>query len=886
MFTLKDYQTRTLEALEKYLSSARVIGPKDAFERFVNANPTDTNPQRYRHRWNLTDVPYVCLRLPTGGGKTLLASHCVKIAGSTFMEQDYPTVLWLVPTNTIRQQTVEALKNNAHTYRETLDTSFGVDRVAVFDISELANIRPKDFQDKACIIVGTMQTLRVADTNKEARKVYGHNENFEPHFSVLPNTAPGLDRDENGHALFSFVNILHQLKPLVIVDEAHKAVSDLSGEMMQRINPSCVIELTATPVESNVLYRVLASELKNEEMVKLPFMLTVHQDWEQAINGAVQTRRQLAELAPHDTANYIRPIVLIQAEKKNQERTVEVVKAHLIDNEGVPESEIVIATGEQRELDGVNLFDKTCKVNFIITIEALKEGWDCSFAYVFCSVANIRSATDVEQLLGRVMRMPYAKRRAIPELNNAYAHVISQSFNDAAQGMHSRLLNMGFHEEEAAANIQEMLKLPLADIDYSKFPLMKTMGATPSGVPPLSMTLPKAPDLTSLAEEARQFVSLSNNEDGTIQVICTDIIPEDIEAAIIAANPKQEEIIRARVAVHRASVRAIQPPSPSQKGKRFYVPQLMLELWGSLEQPEQETILHAVDWSPLKFSARMEAGEFDYDETARTFRFDLEGEQMKYELADAQVQLSFLSAPTAITEQDLAQWLDGQCHRPDVRQVDMLEFCRRCVKSLLDRNDIPLPILWRARYALAAAVKAKLVRLREKSLKEGLQLLLFGPEAKVQTSFEYSHTFPPSGYAEGIPACNSSYRFKKHFYPEIRDLKPRGEEYECAVALDVMPEVKWWVRNVDRQYGSFWLPTSKDKFYPDFVAHLSDKRTLVVEYKGEHLASADDAQEKQNIGTLWADKSGGKTLFLMATKKDGQGRDVHRQILDTIKNIL
>ena len=231
MFTLKDYQTRTLEALEKYLSSARIIGPKDAFERFVKDNRTDTNPQVYQHRWSLTDVPYVCLRLPTGGGKTLLASHCVKIAGSTFMEQDYPTVLWLVPTNTIRLQTREALENNAHPYREALNSTFGMNRVAVFDVSDIANIRPKDFQDKVCIIIGTMQTLRVAETNKEVRKVYGHNENFEPHFSALPNTAPGLDRDESGQVLFSFVNILHQLKPLVIVDEAHKAISDLSGEM-------------------------------------------------------------------------------------------------------------------------------------------------------------------------------------------------------------------------------------------------------------------------------------------------------------------------------------------------------------------------------------------------------------------------------------------------------------------------------------------------------------------------------------------------------------------------------------------------------------------------------------------------------------------------------
>lgn len=877
MFTLKEYQKRTLEALDQYLTSARVIGPKDAFERFVKANPTDTRPQRYAHRWDsLKDVPYVCLRLPTGGGKTLLAAHSVKIAGTTYMEQDLPTVLWLVPTNTIRQQAVEALKDKNHHYCEALTTAFGIDRVAVYDISELANIRPKDFQEKVCVIVGTMQTLRVAESNKEVRKVYGHNENFEPHFSALPNIAPGLDRDENGQVLFSFVNILHQLKPLVIVDEAHKAVSDLSGEMMRRINPACVIELTATPVESNVLFRVFASELKAEEMVKLPFMLTVHQSWEQAINGAVQTRRKLAELAPGDTENYIRPIVLIQAEKSNQERTVDVVKTHLMDNEGVAEDEIVIATGDQRGLDGVDLFNKRCKVNFVITIEALKEGWDCSFAYVFCSVANIRSATDVEQLLGRVMRMPYAKRRAIPELNNAYAHVISPSFHDAAEGMYSKLLSMGFDEQEAADNVQEV-EVPLP-IDLTGLPLLRAGGAVPVAPPPLTITLPKAPNLDAVAEEARQYVSWTPNADGTVNVVCTGMVPEAVEVAIIAVAPKLEDDIRRKVAVHRARVRATLPPSPSQQGKRFAVPQLMLEFGGSLELPEHETILFVTDWTPLKFPVVMEPGEFDYDETARTFRFDLDGEKMRFELADAQVQLSLLATATEWTELELTRWLDRQCQRPDVRQMDMLEFCRRCVKSLLSRNTIPLPTLCRAKYGLAAVLKAKLIRLREKGLKDGYQHMLFAPDAKVQTSFDYSHAFPAMGYAEGIPACNSAYRFKKHFYPQVRDLKTQGEEYECAVALDITPQVEWWVRNVDRQKGSFWLPTSRDKFYPDFVAKLSDGRILVVEYKGAHLAGADDAQEKQNIGALWETKSGGKALFLMALKVDDQGRDVARQI--------
>lgn len=103
--------------------------------------------------------------------------------------------------------------------------------------------------------------------------------------------------------------------------------------------------------------------------------------------------------------------------------TVEALKTHLVEVEQIAPERIAVATGDQRELDGINLFDPKCPIEYVITVEALKEGWDCSFAYVFCSVQNIGSATDAEQLLGRVLRMPYARRRKADALNRAYAHV-------------------------------------------------------------------------------------------------------------------------------------------------------------------------------------------------------------------------------------------------------------------------------------------------------------------------------------------------------------------------------------------------------------------------------------------------------------------------------
>ena len=142
MFELKEYQKETLGVLREYLEEAAVRGPKAAFGKVAARHPSDVRPSVYHARWDMEDVPYVCLRLPTGGGKTLLAAHSVGVAAGTYLHREHPFVLWLVPTNTIRKQTVEALQNVSHPYREALDAEFGLQGVRVFDIEDINNIRP------------------------------------------------------------------------------------------------------------------------------------------------------------------------------------------------------------------------------------------------------------------------------------------------------------------------------------------------------------------------------------------------------------------------------------------------------------------------------------------------------------------------------------------------------------------------------------------------------------------------------------------------------------------------------------------------------------------------------------------------------------------------
>jgi type III restriction enzyme len=260
LFALKKYQTETLAVERAYLEAARIVGAKPAFDDMDKAGVRE--PRAYRPLEGLETVPYVCLRLPTGGGKTLLSAHTVKIAADAYLEREFPLVLWLVPTNTIRAQTLETLKKPSNPNYETLRAAFD-GRFRVFDIADFVQITPADLQTHACVIVGTMQTLRV--TNTDGRKVYAHNENLEPHFSAVPANTAGTERiedgDNKGQIKFSFRNLLALHRPLVIVDEAHNNTSTLSYEVLQRVNAACVVEFTATPAsDSNVLHNVSATE--------------------------------------------------------------------------------------------------------------------------------------------------------------------------------------------------------------------------------------------------------------------------------------------------------------------------------------------------------------------------------------------------------------------------------------------------------------------------------------------------------------------------------------------------------------------------------------------------------------------------------------------------
>lgn len=885
---LKEYQNDALAALDAFLVAARGQRTADAMQAtFAGARRAalgDSAPTLPYHPFTAEapEIPIACLRVPTGGGKTLMAAHAIERAARLYVGTNTPLALWLVPSNAIRTQTLDALKTPGHPYREALLGYWPDDRLTVIDIADCEQLRAQDMGGRAIVVVATLQTLRVENTT--GREVYSYKESFEPHFAGAPDAAffervgerdleaqPYLGRADLGKIKRSFANLLAWRRPIVIMDEAHNAQSKLSLEVLKRIRPACVIEWTATPAtDQNLLYHVSAQELKDAHMIKLPIVLAPHPNWQESVRDAVLTRDVLARDAAAEP-DYVRPIVLFQADQRDSEATVEVVKAFLCDTLHIEGRRIAIATGNQRELDGVNLFDRACPVDFVITVEALKEGWDCSFAYVFCTVQNIRSAKDMEQLLGRVLRMPYAKRRVSEKLNRAYAHVCGAGTAQVANQLADRLVTMGFEEMEVAQFVQPSLDADLfAERSPTSAPVESMFDM------PLAVAHAVAGALPTQIKVAEV--------DGAGQLTVSGLIDAEAMAQVVAAVPKREREQLGRE-LERHQTRALMAISASERGELFApIPQLAVPLQGRLTLYEPELLAEFADFSLAGLSA--ELPDFQRQETIRPYLIDVERGHMQVREDEAQYDLGLDTGTEGIRRENVLRVLDRRLRRDDTLQPDMIAWLGRMLDGLATRG-FELTYLARHLNDLADAAATRLAKLLKGEKRVAFQQSLLTGARQVGIDQRIQFHFDPQVYpARWLYSATARYRFRKHYYPLPGELKDdiTAEETVCAIELDRLDEVKRWVRNLERQpEASFWLPTSTDRFYPDFVAELNDGRLFAMEYKGGDRYSNDDSKEKRDIGGVWAAASKGRCVFVMVTDAATAGVSMQAQLRQALQ---
>lgn len=465
-------QEKVLDVLDEYLNKLRAQDAKAEKIRAANESQPDPDlklpmPDFPRFAWeemqkaNLlplsrwhvpysprkdgmgNTVPSVCLKIPTGGGKTLLAAHSVSHIMGRYLRRNHGFVLWIVPNEAIYSQTKKQLTNREHPFRQTLDRA-AAGRVKILEKDDPLNIL--DVESHLCVMLlmlqsanrQTKETLKFFRDRGNVHGFFPVADDIQSHFELLGrvrNLDCYGDRDNlGGIAKESLGNVMRVLRPLVVLDEGHKAYTASAMETLFGFNPCFVLELSATPKENaNWLVDVRGSDLQTAQMIKLPINVTVKagDDWKLCLRESVDQLNLLQKHATELQANtlrYIRPILLVQVERTGREQREknlihsEDLREYLF-NLGFEQSAIAVKTSHTNELndpENIDLLNPACAVRVIITKQALQEGWDCPFAYVLCSLAASHSKNAMTQLVGRILRQPETKYTSDALLNESY----------------------------------------------------------------------------------------------------------------------------------------------------------------------------------------------------------------------------------------------------------------------------------------------------------------------------------------------------------------------------------------------------------------------------------------------------------------------------------
>lgn len=856
---LKKYQKRVISDLTDYLHHLKDQQTlSKAFAAYWESRQIPVGRDGISAYQNTIDgVPNVCYKVPTGGGKTFLACASAKPIFDALARTRNKAVVWLVPSESILTQTLAALKNPSHPYRQRLNADF-TGRVEVYSKDELLagqNFSPTAVAEQLSVMVLSYDSFRAR--NKDGRKAYQANGNLA-HFATAYGEPEQPIENADETALFQVIN---QLNPVVIVDESHHATSSLSQEMLVNFNPAFILDLTATPKkQANVISYVDALALKNENMVKLPVIAYNRKQQSDVITDAIDLRNSLEVAATAQFENggkYIRPIVLFQAQPKTSEDTTsfEKLRDKLVVS-GIPENQIAIKTASKNELKDVDLLSQECEIRFIITVNALKEGWDCPFAYVLASLANKTSQVDVEQILGRVLRQPNATRQNNQLLNMSYVLTSSNDFNSTLNQIIAGLNSAGFSKRDFRASDQTTLDLteqPAQTAVQGELSVLSSTDVKDSSEEFLDFDastiaenlnqretvasvngVPTSSGLATMLEEATLHAESYEQQAQEVASMGDIFVPADLEDAVntYAMNPDFVD----EMAEFRLPQFVIQTPSSglfsiSDIGRDLLSHAALAEGFKLLNQNTQLD-LSGADEQMYKIDVNSNS---DIPKAFRMSKLDqrfmrehfsqLSEESQKRNASDAIYER--LKPINAIHDSDLRKYIG--------RVVDGFG-----ADEMLIFQEHP--------NVVAEKIKQKILGLLEEHKFKKFEQDIETRRIDVQPTFEFAKVIQP------IQACSILGGSLYEAEDSMNSL-----EMELAGRLTSMGNISWWHRNIERKGFCINGPFNH---YPDFVLKTANGNIVVLEPKGEQLKN-DDSRRKLKLGRKWADLAGSKYRYYM-----------------------
>lgn len=871
---LKNYQQKILNDLERFLEiSQETRSICDAYNKFWQTNNPPFTPfpgtpiEPYKD--NVPGAPHLCIKVPTGGGKTFIASAALKTIFDAFSLLSKRFVVWLVPSNAILEQTLRNLRNKQHPYRQRIDTDFQ-NRVEVFNKEQALmgqGFSLATVNENLCILVMSYDSFRTSD--KEKRRVNNDN-------GYLQTFLPLLGFDSSEAAEISLSAVIQALHPVIIVDESHNATSKLSEDMIKDMHPSFVLDLTATPRKnSNILCFTDALELKKNNMVKLPVIVYNHHKKEQVIDSALHLQRELERTARKYTDRYIRPIVLFQAESKNGDAdraTFDKIKQNLLDLH-IPEEQIKIKTAEINEIKDIDLMAKDCPVRYIITINALKEGWDCPFAYILASLADRSSAVDVEQIVGRVLRLPETRQNPDAALNMSYVLTASARFQETLNNVVKGLNRAGFSEDDYRS-IDEAAQETQYDPDENFM------------VGP-ELFVETKPQPVSKPSDDIDKSAISFNPDEPLDAPSAN---EDV-LSILQTGEQEAAALQQQIERQEQTGETNVPNELKNNMKRGLIKSQFAESAAGIELP----------MFYLKLSDQTNI--FDTKEVLLKKEHLLEN----FKLEQQDTNISFAAAPTSMYRVDIDT--DSDDHTPRYFKIDNPQQ-REYIMNYLRSSETPEQKIHKCA-SLVARTMGKMSPLAEPKIIEYVQRILRPMSEELLNDFvahmnEYSETIKEKILAleekhmadifsmwldAGKIIVKPTYKLPQTITikEKIGALPCSLYSYEEAVndfELEVINDVanlknvvEWWTRNVEKR--GFYI-NGFINHYPDFIIKTRSGKIILLETKGDYI----DAEEKIKLGNLWASSCGTNyKYFLVYDKRVVEGAKTKTKFLETLSQM-
>lgn len=852
---LKQYQKEVIADLDAYIEYAEKYNRLDtAFHKFWEDKGVSISSydNYYLHPYDnsITGVPHITVKVPTAGGKTFIACNALNTI-FRHMPADKPKVVtWFVPSDTILKQTYKNLNDPSHPYRQKIDSHFG-NAVCVVD-KEAAlfghGIGPTEIREQLTIFVLSVQSF--AANNKDGRRVYRENGSLTEYPQLYDSMTKRVEgADETG-----FIQVLSYLNPVVIIDESHNFEANLRVDMLKAINPCFILDLTATPrKKSNIISFVDAIKLKRANMVKLPVIVYNHRSTNDVISSAIQMQRSLEQKAvamEAEGGRYIRPIVLFQAQPKTDDDniTFDKIKNKLVEI-GIPEDQIKIKTANKDEIKNTNLMSRDCPVRYIITVNALKEGWDCPFAYILASLANKTSRVDVEQILGRVLRLPYTTKHKEELLDLSYVFTSSNDFRSTVENVIEGLNRAGFSKKdyrvaevpaEPASVPTELPSRSLFDNDDADMPAIAPTDDIDEQINPETIKTTIATPATNTGTVELEAFARQENENynqQAAQQTDNNDIPNDIKGMI---NTYPIKDVFADSAKELALPHFVKKINANLIFADEYVP---LDKTMLAEGFDLDKCDHNIDFTPAKSEAvRVDLEKSSGEEYAVTRR-NLNANQLSF------IKRHFTTLSPESKQRQLAEMLAKSIRFDEISEPQVARYIKKAIEGAdTEQLEVLYSNDWQTRNTIRQKIESLLSAYQEKKFKEWLDT----GQVKCQAAYRLP---------ERITVRIKSIGLAKGLYTEEESIN--GFEYEVINAVANLDNVLFWHRNPSR---TGFCINGYINHYPDFIVQLNSGITVLLETKGDDRDNS-DSRAKVELGRTWANKAGEQYRYFMVFDK-------------------